>query len=308
MVKHIVQPEKLPPTLPWTTGSKWHSTLIYLPCSLIAFHPMINSLWVTLHLFNLTMQSHFISSHDQQDVSNTALVFLDYAVSLHFIPWPTACEWHYFCFSWPSSHIVFDPMTNSMWVTCICFSWPCSLIAFHPMTNREWVTLHLFSWPCAFHPMTNSQWVTLVFLDHAVSLHCIPWSTACEWYCSCVSWPCTVSLHFILWSTGCEWHWICFSRLCSLIAFHLMTNSQWVTLHLIFLTIQSYCIWSHDQQYVSDTAFIFFDHEVSLHFIPWPTGCEWHWICSSWPCSLIAFHPMTNSEWVAVHFTLFNAV
>ena len=328
---------------------------------------MTNSGWVTLHLFFLTIQSHCIWSHehqqvsdtafvfldhpischfihDQQDVSDTAFVFLDHPVSLHLIPWLTECQGHCIYYSWPSCLIAFHPWS---WTVCewhsICFSWPSSLIVFHPMTNREWVTLHLF-FLTMFNPMNISEWVTLhlffltikshcisshehqqvndtafVFLDLLVSLHCIPWPTACKWHCICFSWPSSlISFHpFRLWvmlhlffltiQSHCisshDQQEVSYPALFFLTIQFLITHRMWVTLHLFFLTIKSDFISSHDQQYVSDTAFVFLDHAVSLHFIPWPTGCEWHCICFSWLSSLILFHPMTNRKWVTLHLS-----
>ena len=188
---------------------------------------MTNSQWVTLHLFFLTMKSHYILSH--QYVSDTAFVSLCHTVSLH--SWPSHDQQYvsdtaFYLYHAVSLHCIHDqqPVGDTAFVLnhavslhfipsigcewhCIHFSWPCSLIAFHPMTNRMWVTLHLFFWPC------------------------------------------------------------------SLIALHPMTNSLWVMLHLFFFTMQSHCISSHNQQVVSDTAFVF-----------------------SWPCSLIALNPMANRE------------
>ena len=74
----------------------------------------------------------------------------------------------------------------------------------------------------------------------------------------------------------------------------------------VFFTMQSHCISSHDQQVVSDTTFVFLYCVVSLHFILWPTGGEWQCICFSLPCSLMIFHPMTNSLWVTVYLVLFT--
>ena len=100
-----------------------------------------------------------------------------------------------------------------------------------------------------------------------------------------------------------------------LITSHTLNNREQVPLQLFFFTMLSHCISSHDQQYVSDTAFVFhlffiqshcisshdqqyvncaafvfLDHPASLHSIPWPwTGSEWHRISFSLPSSLISF-------------------
>ena len=203
--------------IPWPTEYReWHCICFSWPSSLIAFHPMTNSMRVTMHLFFLTIQSHCISSPDQQLVSDTAFVFLDHPVSLHLIPWPTVCEWH-----------------------CIWFFF-----------------LTIQSHCISSHDQQGVSDTVFVFLDHPVSL----------W-------------HFIPWPTVCEWHCICFSLLSSLIvAFHPMTNREWVTLHLFFLITQSHCISSHNQKVVSHTTFYVL------------------------PCFTIAFHPMANRVWVYTAF------
>ena len=260
----------------------------------------------------------WISSNDQQSVSDTAIVFLYHAISLYFIPWPTVCKWH-----------------------CTYSSVSCSLITFHPMTNRGSVTMHLFFFTMQSNGI-DQQYVSdtvFVFLYHAASLHFIPWPTVCKWHYICFSPPCSISsyyqqsvrfflchavwLHFIPWPTGSEWYCICF--LYHAISLHSMTNRMWVTVHLFFFTMQSHGISSHEQQVVrlffslpcslicissddhwqrvSDHAFVFLTmqshsisfycdqqpvsdlnlflyHAVSLHFIPlWPKVCEWHCIC-----------------------------
>ena len=213
--------------IPWPTDGEWLCICFSLACSLIAFNPMTNRQWVTVHLFFLTMQSLCISSHDQQAVSDTAFVFLYHAVSLHFIPWPTVCEWHCICFSLPCSLISFHPMTNSMWVTLDLFFFA---MQSHCMTNREWVTLHLFVFTMHSHGISShdQQLVSdtaFVFIYHAVSLHVIPCPIGSEWHCICFSLPSSlIALHSIPWPTGCEWHYICFSLPCILITFHPMTN------------------------------------------------------------------------------------
>jgi hypothetical protein len=99
-----------------------------------------------------------------------------------------------------------------------------------------------------------------------------------------------ISLHFIL--TNRMWVRVHFLLPWSLIAFHPMTNREWVTPYFFFFTMESHgmtnswwvilnvflynaLVSSHDQQGVSDTAFMLC-HAVSLHVIPWPTASEWH--------------------------------
>ena len=93
-----------------TANSMWVMQPFYLPGSLITSHPIINSKWVML-LF-LTEQSHTITSHDQQLVSDNGH-FACKTVSLLSIPPGCECYQHLF------SHAVKYLITNSQWVT-----WP----------------------------------------------------------------------------------------------------------------------------------------------------------------------------------------
>jgi len=149
-----------------------------LPCSLIGFHPMTNSMWVTL------------------------LLFYYHEVSLHFIPWPTECGWHCFFFFTMQSHCISSYDQQQVSDTAF-YSLPSSLIdeqqyvsdtAFISITmhsdcisshDQQEVSDTAFSLlPCsliALHLITNRMWVILLFFYyHAVSLHFIPWLTGCE--------------------------------------------------------------------------------------------------------------------------------
>ncbi len=296
------------------TNSMWVTLHFFsLPCSLIAFHPMTNRKWVTLHFF------------------------LYHAVSLHSIP--LVCEWH-FIFSLPCSLILWPTVCG--WHTAL-FSLPCKLISFHPMANRQWghciflftmqshcisslsISSHdqqyasdtaflLFTMESHCISSHDQQVVsdTTFFLYHAVSLSFIPWPTGSEWHCIIFF---TMQSHCFLftWPTVCEWHSILFFTIC----------------------MQSHCVSFHGQQGVSGTAFFLY-HAVSLNFIPQPIVCESHFIfffimqshcisihgqqrvrtlhffltlhfCSL-PCTPIGFHPMTNRQWVALHFLLYHAL
>ncbi len=232
---------------------------------------MTNSLWVTLLCF-FTLQSHCISSYDQQYVSDTAF-FLHPAVSLHFILWPAAGEWHYIFVFNMQSHCIssYDQQQvsdtaflfftmQSHWTSChdqqrVSDTLPCSLIGPHPVTNSKWVTHY-----------------------HAVLLDFIPWPTACEWHCF---FSITMKSHCI--SSHDQQNvgdTAFFSLPCSLIAFHPMTNSKWVTLLFILY------------------------HPVSLmNNSMWVTL-----LLFLLPCILIAFHPMTNRKWVTLLFLYYHAV
>ena len=247
------------------------------PCqavSSIMSHPMTNRKWVTL-LYFLARESHqsclitwptvcewhffislqgslinHVSSHDQQDVSDTAtfrcqvvssiMSHREWVTLLYFyasqshqlclIPWPTASELH--CF----------------------ISLPGSLISC--------VT-------CVSHLMTNRRWVTALFARQSHQSCLIPWPTAseCHYFISlpgsCIN---HVSSHDH-W-TGSEWHYFIFlpgslinhvtsydqqqvsdtalfpCQAVSSIMPHPMTNRKWVTLLNFFCQVVS-SIMSH---------------------------------------------------------------
>ena len=171
--------------------------------------------------------------------------------------------------------------------------------------------------------LCNSMWVTLHILWKAVSLHLFLWPTVCEWHCTfcerqskshCifsydqqgVSWHCTF----------CERHSHCIfsydqqqvSDIAhfvkgSLIASFPMTNSKWVTLHIVWKVV-SLCMFSYDQQRVSDIG-----HFVKSSLIAsFPmTNREWVDIAHFVKGSLIASFPMINSMWVTLNI-LWKAV
>ena len=104
----------------------------------------LNRMWVKMPFFCHTIESHHISFHDQQDVSDTAIISLP-----AFHPVIAVCEWHHPLFT------------------------KCNLTTSHPMTNRAWVTF-----PCLFGGsliisciMTNSLWVILPIL--LLCTHCM---------------------------------------------------------------------------------------------------------------------------------------
>ena len=136
--------------IPWPTGSKWHCFISFKPGSL----------------------TNHVSSHDQQQVSGTAL-FLCQEVSsimshpmthslwvtlLYFfaqqsyqsclIPWPTGSKWD--CFISLSGSLInhvssHDPQDVSDTTLFLCQG--VSSIMSHPMTNSEWVALLYFFVP-----------------------------------------------------------------------------------------------------------------------------------------------------------------
>ena len=170
---------------------------------------MTNSMWVTLLYFfarHCSLINH-VSSHDQQNVSDTAYLFARQSHQSCFIPWPTGCEWH--CFSSLPGNLINHGSSHDQQEvsgTALFLCQAVSSIMFHLMTNRKWVALLYFfarwshqscliQWPTGsewtglflchavssimFHPMTNRKWVTLVYF--------FPWQC---WLQSClISWP-----------------------------------------------------------------------------------------------------------------------
>ena len=167
----------------------------------------INSKWVTLHICE--RGSHYIFFYDQQPVS-----YIVYLVK--------------------GSLITSFHMTNSLWVTLQIW-W-------------KVVSSHLF-----IH-MTYSKWVTLHIWWKAVSSHLLLWPTVCEWHC--MFWKGNlfydkqdvsdilhilgkvVSSHLLLWLTASERHIAHFMN-GSLITSFAMTNSLWVTLHILWKAVST---------------------------------------------------------------------
>ena len=140
--------------IPWPTGSEWHC-FISLPGSLI----------------------NHVSSHDQQEVSDTTLFLCQAVHQSCFIPWPTASEWHYFIYlpgSLINHALSHDQQAVSGTALFLCQA--ISAIIFHPMTNSEWVIL------LYFFARQSHQWCF------------IPWPTGSEWHCF-ISLPGNLSNH-----------------------------------------------------------------------------------------------------------------
>ena len=195
---------------------------------------MTNRQWVTLSYF-FARQTHHISSHDQQAVSDTSVSFLCLAVSsivshpmtnrewvtlvYHFfarqshksylIPWPTVCEWHC-CISLQQSH---PWPTGSKWHWFISLSGLINHVSSHDqqLVSRTGLFLCQEISFIMSHPtgMTNSWWVTSVYFSGRQSHQ----------------------LCLIPWPIGSEWHW---SISCHQAGLSIMSNSMWVTLVYFF--------------------------------------------------------------------------
>ena len=164
--------------IPWPTVCEW-DCFIYLPDTLI----------------------NHVSSHDQQQVSETALFICQTLSSimshlmtnrewvrlLYFFarshqsclhPWPTGGKWDCFI-SLPSiliNHILsHDQQYVSETALFLCHA--LSSIMSHPMTNREWVRL-------------------LYFFARSHQSCLLPWPTGSEWDCF-ISFPSTLINHVL---------------------------------------------------------------------------------------------------------------
>ena len=123
-----------------------------VPGSLMIFHPMANSGWVTAQFIH----RHLSMSHPMTNREWVTLLYF-FARQSHqscLIPWPTASEWHCFI-SWPGcvSSIMSHPMTNREWVTLV------PLITSDPsfVMNRLWVAVPLVSAQQSHYIWTHQQ-------------------------------------------------------------------------------------------------------------------------------------------------------
>ena len=172
-------------------------------------------------------------------MTNSMSVTLLYFFARHshqscLIPWPTGSEWHCFM-SFPGTLINHVSSHDWQYVsdTALFLCQALSSILSHPMTNSEWVALLYF------------------FARHSHQLCLIPWPTGSEWHYF-ISLPGTLINHV---SSHGQQHvsdtalFLC--QAFTLIMFHAVTNSKWVTLFYCLLINH---VSFHDQQKVSDTA------------------------------------------------------
>ncbi len=207
---------------------------------------MNNSLWVTLHIH--MVKNSLITPFPMTNREWVTLHNLWKAVSSPLFLWPTVCEWHcIFCER--QSHHIF------------------------PITNRKWVTLHILWKTVSSHLFlspTAGEW-HCTFCEKAVSSHLFLWPTVCKWPCTF----CEKQSHHIFSYDQQRVSDIAHFVKGSLITSFPMTNSLWVTLHILWR--ESHHIFSYDQQGVGDIA-----HFVKGSLITsFPitilslTACEW---------------------------------
>jgi len=121
--------------------------------------------------------------------------------------------------------------------------WNAIITSFH-MNNRLWVTLDIL-WKQSQHIFSyDQQGVSDIRCSVKGSL--ITWPTVCEWHCTFVKSSLITSFSYDQQSVSDIAHLM----KDSLITSFPMTNSLWVTLHILW-------------------------RAVSSHLFPWPTGCKW---------------------------------
>ena len=203
---------------------------------------MTNRVWVMLPYF---IHINHVSSHDQQQVSDTASL-CQAASSIIFFPISDR-EWvrllDFFARqAHPISCLIKWPTASASEWYC-CFSLPGSIIDHHVSSHDQQevsANTALFLWSFGrpthwslirSHTMKNSKWVTALFLGQAVSSIMSPHMTSSLWV--------TLPYEF-------------FVRHSSIVS-HLMTNSLWVK-QLFFA---DYFTASHDKQVVGVMKYCF---------------------------------------------------
>ena len=262
----------------WPTASESHCTCCeryFFPWSILGSEP----------------HCMFCASEKQSHITNrewVTLCILSKAASSIFSYWPTASEWQYmFCDRLQSHHIF---TCNKQYVSGIpyfmhhhvinFFLWSTvceghsaakgNLMTWFPMINSQCVTLHILfiTWFTSV-PVNNRKWVMVIFWM-VLSSNLFLWSTVCEWHCTIYAWLC----HNIILYGQQYVSYIAHFMKDSVITFFAVTNSLWVTLHILWEAVSShfslppivcewYCIFwdwwsyhifSHEQQQVSDIA------------------------------------------------------
>ena len=275
------------------TNSLWAWVTLHIVCKSVSFHL---SLWPTASEWHCTLferQSHFIFSYDEQKVSDIAHWVKGSLIASFLM---TNSKWGHCTFCERQSHCIFS--YDQQYVSDIA----------HFVKGSHGLIAY-FLWP------TGSEW-HCTFCERRSQSHCIfPYDQ--QQVSDIAHFVKAVSLHVFIWPTGSEWHCKfcerqshCISSYdqqlvsdiahCvngSLIASFSMTNRKWVTLHVLwqvvswhlflwptasewhckFCEMQYHCIFSYEQQRVSDIA----------HFVKGSHG-------------LISCFPMTNSKWVTL--------
>ena len=132
----------------------------------------------------------------------------------------------------------------------------------------------------------------------------------------------SLSSHLVLWPTACEWH----HTFCERQSHHIfsydqqgvsdfvkgslttafpMTNSLWVTLHILWKAVSPHLfLWPTESQW----HFTFVKGSLMSHLFLWPTACGWH--CTSCERHILSYYQQEVSDiadfWKAVSSHLFS--
>jgi hypothetical protein len=239
------------------------------------------------------------------------------AVSSHLFLWSSGSEWH--CtFCEMQSHHIFS--YDQQQVSDIAHFVKCSRLTHISSYDEQEVSdiAHFVKGSLiTSFLMTNSLWVTLHILWMAVSSHLFLWWTGSEWHCTFCE---RQSHHTFCYPTASEWHCTFSERQSldilsydqqqvsdiahfvtgSLMTSFPITNSKWVTLHILWKAVTWHLF--YDQQIVSDIAHFMKACSLTWHLflLLWPTASEWQ-VAHFVKDSLITSFPMTNSEWVTLY-------
>ena len=309
-----------------------------------------NSKWVTLYVLWKAVSSYdwqgvsgiayFVQGsliisfpYDQQSVSDI-VHFVKVITSSHLLLCSTACEWH--CTLWKavSSHLSNDQQLVSDWTfvkaVSSIFLWP---------TVCEWLCTFVKGILISSFPMTNSLWVIVHFVRCSLitPFPMTLWPIVCEWHSTFserqshhISYDqqqVSVIAHFVkgslmpsfpMTNSKCVRHRMFCER--HFHTFFSMTNSLWVTLHILWKAVPLAHV-PYDKQFVSDIAHFVISSPiicpipitdrrwvtvtlhilckgVSSHPILWPTASEWHdTFCEGHSHHIFSHDQLIASEW-----------
>ena len=231
---------------------------------------MADRLWVIIHLVS---QSHHNLCHNQSTGSKWHCTYFRTAISSHIIwQYLTECELNegdlYWRFGLPNCMI-----NGSMWVR-VQFPLLRSLFVSYYITNRKWVTLRNL-WPWSDTQVIHQR-VRDCSTSAGNSKYMIESQNRMWVILSLPLRQCNDHLITFSWPTVCEqWQ---FCLLSSLIIYHPLANSLWVTLHFI-LANKSHQTSCHNQRVVSDAPSSANEQNDS-DLLTWPIGSQWHFIFS----------------------------
>ena len=234
-------------------------------------------LWPTVcewHCTSCDRQSHHIFSYDQQTVSDIAYFvrgskFFSYdqqGVSDIACLWQAVSSYDQQEVS-DIAHVVKGglitsfPMMNSLWVTFHILWNAVSSYLLLWLTGSEWHCMFVKGCLITSFSMTNSESVTLHVLWKAFSSHLSLWATASECHCTLCEWQ---SHHIFFYDQKV----VSDIAHCFLITSFPMTNSEWVTLHILWKALLSHL-------FLTNSEWVTLQILWKAHLFLWSTECEW---------------------------------